>query len=98
MLPPVKDAIIKELVALVSSKKGEVAGLREQLKALQAQLAAMVAERSAHEDRVRILADKINVLNLQRQKEFQKWQVGAGAGWLRACVLCLRLRLQCEAG
>lgn len=71
----------------MNSKKGEVAGLREQLRSLQGQLAAIVAERAAHEDRVRILADKINMLNLQRQKEFQKWQVGglAAADCLPGC-------------
>ncbi len=77
----------------MNSKKGEVAGLREQLRTLQSQLAAIVAERAAHEDRVRILADKINVLNLQRQKEFQKWQVGA---WL-LLPACLHGPVGCVA-
>ncbi|KAI8475197.1 MAG: hypothetical protein J3K34DRAFT_487111 [Monoraphidium minutum] len=68
-----REHIIRQLVSLLQQKKAEARGLRKQVAALGAQLAAAAEEGAAKEARLQQMVGGIARLGAARREEFDRW-------------------------
>jgi hypothetical protein len=68
-----REHIIRQLVALLQQKKGEVRALKENVASLAERLAAAEAEHAAKDERLRQMVEGIARLGAARHEEFATW-------------------------